>query len=377
MNIIVKEVLNKKDLKTFAKIPFPMYKGNPYWVPQLIGDDMEIFDRQKNPAFENADARLFLAYRDGKAVGRIAAINSRIANQKYNTRNLRFGWFESPDHPEVAAALFKMVEDWAKELGMETITGPHGFCDLDPQGMLVEGFDKLATIAGYYNPPYYQKLVEGQGYQKEIDYLEFLTRVPYDTGIPEKLLRLADRIRERSKLQALRFTSKKDILRRADELFHLLDESFEEIYGSVPLTEKQMRYYIKKYITFVDKDLLKIMVNEKDEMVGFMLTMPSLSRAYQKANGRLLPLGWWHLLRGLKENDVLDFYLAGIKKNYRGLGVDLLMVIDITQTAMKKGFKFAESNQELETNTKVHAQWKYFNPTQHKRKRIFKKVLTK
>jgi hypothetical protein len=275
----------------------------------------------------------------------------------------------------VAAALFKVVEDWAKELGMETITGPHGFCDLDPQGMLVEGFDKLSTIAGYYNPAYYQKLVEGQGFQKEIDYLEFLTRVPHDTGIPEKLLRLADRIRERSKLRALKFNSKKDILRRADELFHLLDESFEEIYGSVPLTEKQMRYYIKKYITFVDKDLLKIMVNEKDEMVGFMLTMPSLSRAYQKTKGRLLPLGWWHLLRGLKENDVLDFYLAGIKKHYRGLGVDLLMVIDITQTAMKKGFKFAESNQELETNTKVHAQWKYFNPLQHKRKRIFKKKL--
>jgi hypothetical protein len=241
--------------------------------------------------------------------------------------------------------------------------------------MLIEGFDQQATIAGYYNYPYYRQLVEANGYRKEIDYIEFRTRTPYETGIPEKLLRLAERVGERSKLRALKFNSKKDILLRAKDLFHLLDETFEEIYGAVPLTEKQVRYYIKKYITFVDKDLVKIIVNEKDEMVGFMLTMPSLSRAYQKANGRLLPLGWWHLLRGLKENDVLDFYLAGIKKSYRGLGVDLLMVIDIVQTAMKKGFKFAESNQELETNTKVHAQWKYFNPVQHKRKRIFKKVL--
>jgi hypothetical protein len=377
MKITIKEVLNKKDLKTFVKIPFPIYKGNPNWVPQLIGDDMEIFDHQKNPAFDNAEARLFLAYKNGRPVGRIAAILSHVANSKYGTKNLRFGWFESPDDPEVAAALFNSIEVWGRELGMETITGPHGFCDLDPQGMLVEGFDQLATIAGYYNHSYYRQLVEANGYLKEIDYIEFRTKVPYETGIPEKLLRLAERIRERSKLRALKFNNKKDILLRAEELFHLLDEAFEEIYGAVPLTEKQIRYYVKKYITFVDKDLLKVMVNEKDEMVGFMLSMPSLSRAYQKANGRLLPLGWWYLLRGLKENDVLDFYLAGIKKSYRGLGVDLLMVIDITQTAMKKGFKFAESNQELETNTKVHAQWKYFNPVQHKRKRIFKKVLVK
>jgi hypothetical protein len=378
MSITVKEVLNKNDLKTFVKIPFALYKGNPFWVPQLINDDMEIFNRAKNPAFENADARLFLAYRDGKAVGRIAAILSRVANQKYKTRNLRFGWFDLPDDPETAAALFKVVEDWAKELGMETLTGPHGFCDLDPQGMLVEGFDQQPTIGGYYNFPYYQKLVEGQGFQKEVDYVEFRCQVPNDmSAFPEKLLRLSDRIQERGGLRLLKFKNKKEILGRAEELFHLLDEAFEEIYGAVPLTEKQVHYFIKKYFSYVDKDLIQAVVNEKNEMVGFMIAMPSFSLAFQKAKGSLLPFGWWHILRAMKKSDTLDFYLAGIRKAYRGLGVDLLMVVQMARGAVAKGFCFTESNQELETNSKIQAQWKYFNPVQHKRKRIFKKVLAK
>ncbi|MBU4268196.1 MAG: hypothetical protein KJ808_05040 [Acidobacteria bacterium] len=375
MSITVKEVLNKKDLKAFVKLPFAMYKDDPMWVPQLIRDDMEVFNRAKNPAFDNADARQFLAYKDGKAVGRIAAILSSVANQKYNTRNLRFGWFDAPNDPAVAAALFRTVEAWAKELGMETLTGPHGFCDLDPQGMLVEGFDQLPTIAGYYNFPYYQKLVEDLGFQKEVDYVEFRTHVPEMSAFPEKLLRLAERIKERGGLRVLKFAAKKELLGRAEELFHLLDETFEEIYGAVPLTERQIHYFIKKYFSFVDKDLIQAVVNEKDEMVGFMIAMPNFSRAFQKARGRLLPLGWWHLLRAIKKNDVLDFYLAGIKKNYRGQGVDLLMVVEMAHKAIAKGFRYTESNQELETNTKIQAQWKYFNPVQHKRKRIFKKVL--
>jgi hypothetical protein len=378
MPITVKEVKAKADLKRFVKLPFELYKDDPMWIPQLISDEMEIFDKEKNPAFENADSRLFLAYKDDKPVGRVAAINNRAANDKYKTKNLRFGWFDSVNDPEVAAALFQAVEGWAKELGHETLTGPHGFCDLDPQGMLVEGFEHLPTIAGYYNFPYYQKLVEDLGFAKEIDYVEFRAQVPKDmSAFPEKLVRLADRILERGGLRLLKFEKKKDILDRAEELFHLLDEAFDEIYGSVPLTERQIHYYVKKYFSFVDKDLIQAVVNEKDEMIGFMIAMPSLSRAFQKAGGHLLPFGWWHLLRALKKSDVLDFYLAGIKKSHRGLGVDLLMVVNIARAAVAKGFRFTESNQELETNNKIQAQWKYFDPVQHKRKRIFKKVLMK
>jgi hypothetical protein len=377
MSITVKEVLSKKDLKTFAKLPFPMYKGNPFWVPQLIHDDMEIFDKEKNPAYENADSRLFLAYKEGRPVGRVAAIHSRVANKKYNTKNLRFGWFDAPDDPEIAAALFGAVEGWARELGMETLTGPHGFCDLDPQGMLVEGYDQEPTIAGYYNFPYYQKLVEDQGFQKEIDYIEFRTQVPAAmSAFPEKLLRLAERIQERGGFKLLKFNNKKEIMARVEEVFVVIDEAFEEIYGAVPLTHNQVRYFIKKYFGFIDKDLVQVVVTDKNELVAFMLAMPSLTKAFQKANGHLFPFGVFHILRALKkQNDVLDFYLAGIKKKYRGLGIDLLMVVEIARSAVAKGFLFTESNQELETNTKIQAQWKYFNPVQHKRKRIFKKVL--
>jgi hypothetical protein len=376
MPVTIKEVFNKSDLKKFVKLPFALYKDDPLWVPQLIRDDMEIFNKANNPAFEYADCRQFLACKDGKPVGRIAAIHNRAANEKYKTRNLRFGWFDSIDDPEVAAALFAVVEGWARELGLETLTGPHGFCDLDPQGMLVEGFDQLPTIAGYYNFPYYPKLMEGLGFVKEIDYVEFRIQVPPDmSAFPEKLLRLAERIQERGSLRVLSFASKKEILARGVELFHLLDEAFEEIYGAVPLTERQVRYFVKKYFAFVDKDLIQMVVNEKNELVGFMIVMTSFTRAFQKARGRLFPFGWWHLLRALKKYEILDFYLAGIKKQYRGMGVDLLMVVNIARAAVARGFRATESNQELETNTKIQAQWKYFNPELHKRKRIFKKTL--
>lgn len=376
MAVTIQEVVSNRDLKKFVKFPFRMYRNNPNWVPPLIMDDIGVFNRKKNPAFENADCKLFLAYRDGQPVGRIAAILSHVANEKFKTRNMRFGWFESENDEEVTAALMGAVEKWAREKGLNTITGPQGFCDLDPQGMLIEGFEYLSTIAGIYNLSYYPQLLEKNGFTKDIDYVEFQSFVPYDTGIPEKLVRLADRVRERSNLRVLRFASKKEVRKRAEEIFDVLDEAYEEIYGAVPLTRRQVRYFVNKYFSFVDKDMVKAVVNDKNEMVGFMVTMPSFSRAMQKTRGRLLPFGWYHLLKAFKNNDTLDFYLIGIKRAYRGLGVDLLMVIEIVKTAMAKGFKISESNQELETNNKVQAQWKYFNPVQHKRRRVFKKTLT-
>lgn len=375
MAVTVQEVTSKRDMRAFVRLPFRIYQGNPNWVPPLIMDDLSTFDRRKNPAFDSADCKLFLASRDGRPVGRVAAILNHAANKKFSSRNLRFGWFEAENDEEVASALFAAVEKWARETGMNSITGPHGFCDLDPQGMLVEGFDRLGTIAGIYNHSYYPLLLEKNGFVKEIDYVEFQSRVPSETGIPEKLVRLAERVKERSGLRVLRFGSKKDVLKRADELFDVLDEAYEEIYGAVPLTRRQVKYFVGKYFSFVDKDLIKAVVNDKDEMVGFMITMPSMSRAMQKARGRLLPFGWFHIMRAFKECEILDFYLIGIRRAYRGLGVDLLMVIEIAKTALKKGFTLTESNQELETNTKVQAQWKYFDPVQHKRRRIFRKTL--
>ncbi len=375
MDINIKIVKTKKDLKTFIKVPYMIFKDNPYWVPPLIKDELQTFDKKKNPAYESADTRLFVAYKDKKPVGRIAGILSYIANDKYNVKNLRFGWFDTIDDYEVASSLFKAAENWGKELGMESLTGPHGFTDFDPEGMLIEGFNELPTIVTIYNHSYYPELTEKYGFEKDVDYVEFKTMVPHETGIPEKLLRLAQRIKERSNLKIFKFKSKKEILTRSKELFNLLDEAFEEIYGSVPISNDQVEYYMKNYFSFVDPDMLKAVVNEKDEMIGFMITFPNLSKAFQKAKGKLFPIGWYHILKALKKHEVIDFYLAGIKKKYRGIGVDLLMVIEIVKTAMKKGFKYAESNPELEDNKKVHAQWKYYNPTQHKRRRIYKKKI--
>lgn len=376
MSIEIRAVKTKKDLKKFVEFPFGIYKGNDCWVPPLIFDEMEIFNKKKNPAFDTADTRMFIAYRDNKPVGRIAAILSHAANEKYNVKNLRFGWFDTIDDFEVARALFDKVEDWGRELGLETLTGPHGFTDLDPEGMLVEGFDQLATIAVYYNHAYYPEFAQKYGFEKEIDYVEYKAIPPYEEGIPPKLLRLGERIKERTGIHILKFKNRRDVMNNAGAIFHLLDEAYEELYGAVPLTEKQINYYVKKYIPFTDPKLLQLAVDENGDAVGFLVAMPNLSRAFQKANGRLFPFGWFHILRSFKKYEVLDFYLAGIKKKYRGLGVDLLMVLEVVKAAMEKGIKFSESNPELEDNKKIQAQWKYFNPTLHKRRRIFKKKIS-
>lgn len=376
MSITVKTVESRKDLKSFVKFPFKIFKGNKFWVPQLTMDEMEIFNRKKNPSYDSGDSKLFLAYRDGEIVGRVAAINSFVANEKYKTKNLRFGWFDSIDDQEVADSLFDAVERWGKELGLETLTGPHGFNDLDPEGMLIEGFDKLQTIAVYYNHPYYKNLLDNFGFEKEIDYIEFRADLPKEGEIPEKLLRIADKIKERTKLRIIELKSKKELIKVwAVQVFDVLEEAFEEIYGSVPLNKKQVDYYIKKYFSFVEKDLIQIVVNEEDKVVGFIIALPSLSHAFQKAKGSIFPFGWYYLLKGLKERETLDFYLAGIRKSYQGRGLGLLMILEMRKAARRMGFKTVESNPELENNTKIHGQWKYFKHEQHKRRRIFKKQI--
>ncbi|MCI0471500.1 MAG: hypothetical protein L0Y73_07580 [Candidatus Aminicenantes bacterium] len=374
MSIQVKMVVTKRDLKAFVAVPFDIYKGNPYWVPPLIGEELKNFDRKHNPAYRHADARLFIAYKSGKPVGRIAAIISFAANKKYNARNLRFGWFDTIDDYAVAEALFQEVEKWGKELGMNTLTGPHGFSDLDPEGMLIEGFDRLPTIAVNYNHPYYPVFTEKYGFEKDVDYLEFLGEPPGPEPL-EKLLRIADRIKERSSFRILKFKNKKEMLARGRAVFRLLNEAFENIYGSVPLTEEQINYYIEKYLSYVDKELIKVAVNKNDETIGFIVAIPNLSRAFQKAKGKLFPSGWYHILKALMSREKIDLYLVGVRAGYRGLGVDLLMAAELIETAVKKGVKKTQSNVILEKNLKAQAQLKFLNPVIYRRSRIFKKKL--
>jgi hypothetical protein len=337
---------------------------------------MELLTPGKNPAFENAEAQTFLALRDGRIVGRIAAILSHAANRKYGTKNLRFSWFDTIDDLEVARALFAAVEDWGKQRGMETLTGPHSFTDLDPEGMLIQGFDELSTIAVMYNYAYYPTLAEQCGFSKDIDYVEFQALPPVGAALPEKTVKLAEWAQKRNNFRIVKYKTvaqaKKE---RAAELFDVLDEAFEELYGTVPLSRTQKEYFVNKYMSLVNPDFLEIAVNEKDEMIGFIIAMPSLSRAFQKANGRLFPFGFLYILRALKKYDTLDFYLAGVKKAYRGKGVDLIMTIDVFRTGMAKGVRRAESNPELETNSKIQNEWKIVPVRQHKRRRIYRKTI--
>ena len=371
----IREVQNKRDLKTFVTFPLHLYRNHPFYVPSLIVDEIETFSPSKNPAYQNCETKLFLVYRHHSCVGRIAGIISHIANEKYKEKNLRFGWFDTINDQKSAELLFSALESWGKERGMKTCTGPQGFTDLDPAGMLIEGFEELGTMATRYNYPYYPDLVEKCGYEKLIDSLEFQTMVPYEKGIPESLVKAAEWVKERYKFHILEFKNKKEALKRGMELINLIDESYTELYGTVPLTENQKNYYIKKYLPYIQIDFIKAVANEKGEMIGFLITMPSLSLALQKAKGRLFPFGFWYLLKALKTYQILDFYLAGVKKEYRNKGVDILMVYEITKTAMKFGFSYGESNPELETNKKIQNEWKLFSPRQHKRRRIYRKEI--
>lgn len=367
----IREVQNKRDLKCFVKFPLQLYRNHPYYVPPLITDEISIFSPIKNPAYENCETKLFLAYHNNSCVGRIAGIISHIANKKYQEKNLRFGWFDSINEEKSAELLFSALESWGKERGMTTCTGPQGFTDLDPTGMLIEGFDELSTMATLYNYPYYQNLIEKCGYTKLIDALEFQTKVPDEKDIPESLIKSAEWVKKRYNYRILEFKNKREALQRGIELINLIDESYADLYGTVPLTEKQKNYYLKKYLPYIQTDFIKVVADEEDNLIGFLITMPSLSQALQKAQGRLFPFGFWYLLKALKTYQVLDFYLAGVKKEYRNKGVDILMVSEITKTAAKFGFSYSESNPELETNKKIQNEWKLFKPRQHKRRRIY------
>ena len=362
-------------MKRFIQVPYRIFKDSPWWVPPLIRDEMEMFNPKKNPALEDAETRLFIAYQHNEPVGRIAAILSHAANKKYATLNLRFGWFDTIRNIEVSRALFSAAESWGRQRGMTTITGPQGFTDLDPEGMMISGFDTLPTIVGMYNYDYYPQFMEEMGFEKEIDYFEFLTPIPHETGIPPKLLRLADRVKQRTSIRLLEFKNKKEVMKVAPDIFRLINEAFTDIYGTVPFSERFIEYNVKKYIPFLQLDMLKVAVDPAGELVAFLFTGPSLSRAFQKARGRLFPFGWFHILKGLRSHEVVDFYMAAVKKEHQGKGIDLLMVIEITKMALERGFQFAESNLELENNTKVQALWKHFNPTRHRTRRIFKKEI--
>lgn len=376
MAIIIKKVSSKKELKTFIRFNYELYKGNPYSVPDLYDDMLNTFSSKKNAAFEFCEAEYFLAYKDNKVVGRVAAIINNRANQTWDKKEVRFGWIDFIDDEEVSSALLKAVEDWGKQKGMDTITGPLGFTDMDAEGMLIEGFDQLGTMATIYNYPYYSQHMEKLGFEKDADWVEFKLYVP--DQLPEKFVRISEIILQKYKLKIKKLT-RKEIKEKhyGQKIFDLINEAYAPLYGFSKMTQGQIDQYVNTYLPLLDLRMVSIVETEDGELVAAGISMASLSKALQKAKGRILPFGWFYLLKALfiKRPKVLDLLLVGVKPEYQSKGVNALLFYDLVPTFKKMGFVYGESNPELEENKKVQAQWSAFESVQHKRRRAFKKAI--
>ena len=374
MSVEIKKVTSPKELKRFIRFNYEFYKENPYSVPDLYDDMLNTFSPKKNAAFEFCEADYFLAYRDGQIVGRVAAIINKRANERWDKRTVRFGWIDFIDDIEVSRALIDTVKAWGKERGMEEIEGPLGFTDMDAEGMLVEGFDQLSTMATIYNYPYYPRHMEKLGLEKSADWVEMKIYIPEE--IPEKHKRISDIIARKYDLHIRKLKSKKEVRESgvAHEIFRLINDAYEPLFGFSRMTERQIDQYVNMYVPVLDLRMVSIVENAQNEIVAVGISMASLSRALQKAKGRLLPFGWWHLLKALmwKRPKVLDLLLVGVRPDYQGKGVNALLFTDLIPTYQQLGFEYAESNPELELNEKVQNQWQYFKTEQHKRRRCFK-----
>lgn len=374
--IEIKEIApTKGNLKKFTKFQIDLYKGNPYYVPPLISDDVATLNPEENPAFDFCDAAYFMAYRDGEPVGRIAGIINRQVNEKSNSKTARFGFVDFVDDPEVSDALMGAVENWARKKGMKKIIGPLGFTDLDHEGMLIGGYEELGTMATIYNYPYYPEHMERLGYEKESDWLEFVMEVP--DKIPEKYSRIAEIVKKKFGLRVLKYTNRNRIKKEyGHALFHLINDAYKDLYQYSTLTERQIEYYIDIYLGLLNLDLVTLVVDKEDRLVGVGISMPSMSRALQKSGGSYFPMGWYHLLKGLKgKNDRVDLLLVAVAPDYQNKGVNALLFTDLIPYYQKYGYKYAESNPEMETNSKVQSQWEYFVTRQHRHRRSFAKKL--
>lgn len=372
----VKQIpLKKSELRKFTNFQIKLYDGNPYYVPPLVSDEVQTLTPALNPASDFCEHACFMAFRDGKPVGRIAAIINHQVNNDYKQKNARFGFIDFINDFEVSEALLRTAEDWARSKGMKKIIGPLGFTDLDQEGMLVEGFEELSTMATIYNYPYYPEHLERLGYKKESDWVEFLMEVP--EAIPDKYNRIADIVKRKYKLRVLKYTSRKRIKNEYGKaLFHLINDAYKDLYQYSRLSERQIDHYISVYLNLLNLELVTLVVDENDSLVGVGISMPSMSRALQKSKGKFLPLGWYHLLKGLKgKNDRVDLLLVGVKPECQNKGVNALLFQDLIPYYIKNGFKYAESNPEMETNAKVQSQWEYFNHRQHRRRRCYYKNL--
>ncbi|MDR3060987.1 MAG: hypothetical protein LBU57_02600 [Dysgonamonadaceae bacterium] len=375
MSIKIKEVETEQELKQFVEFNIKLYEGCPYHVPGLISDEMMTLSKKKNPAFDFCEAKYFLAYKEGIIAGRIAGIINHEANKHWNETNVRFGFIDFIDDENVSAALIGAVEKWGRKKGMTAIHGPLGFTDMDHEGLLVWGFEEVGTMATSYSYPYYKDHLAKLEYEKDQDWNEFKINIPKE--VPEKYARISQIVLKKYGLKIVKFKKTREIWPYAQKIFELWNEAYKPLYGYSRLTPKQIEYYVKMYIPMLSLDLVTLVVKEEDDsLVGIAITLPSLSKALKKAKGKFFPIGWIHLLKALYgNNNVVDLYIIGVAPEYQNKGVNALMFNDLIPIFNQKGYVYAESNPELELNTKVQSQWEDYDAVHHKTRRAFIKKI--
>lgn len=364
----------KKELLKFIHFPIDvLYNDSMCYVPDLVSDMLSTFLPSENPAYDFCESAFFMAYRNGKPVGRIAAIINSLVNKREQKAEGRFGFVDFVDDEEVVDALMQAAEQWVKEKGMTQFTGPLGFTDMDPEGCLIEGFDQLGTQATIYNYPYYQKHFERLGFVKDVDWVEFKVIVPEQ--IPEKMVKIGNIVQHRFNLHLVKMNSTKELVKKyGNEIFALINESYDSLFGYSPLSEKQVKHYINVYLPFLPLDHISLVADANDKLVGVGISVPSLSRALIKSRGRMLPFGWYHMLKAIKhEGRIVDLLLIAVAPEYQSKGVNSLFFVDLIPAFNKRGYEWAETNIELENNENVQKQWQYFDLEQHKRRRAFTK----
>lgn len=369
----IKEVTDSSALRKFICFPDRLYKNNPYRVPPLHYIEKGALSKDKNPAFDYCEAKYWLAYKDGKLSGRIAGIINHSANKLLNESSVRFGWIDFIDDYEVSSKLVSAVEDWAHARGYSHVHGPLGFTDMDLEGMLVEGFDEIGTQAVLYNYDYYPKHIERLGYAKEVDWVQFEIKVPDE--VPERIKRIAEVVLQKYNLHILRAKSSKDLLPYAPKMFETMNESFSELYGYVPLTDRQMQYYTDMYFSLINPEFVCFILDENDDLAGFGLSLYSLSKSLIKAKGRLFPFGFIHIWNGLRHNDTVDILLQGVKRKYINKGLPAIFFAELMQAFIDKGVKTAVSSHALEKNIAAYLMFDDFMSRNHLRRRCFGKML--
>ena len=374
-NIVIKEAKTQEELHAFVKFPFTLYKDNPYWVPPLIKDEIETIDPNLNPVYQNSDARFFLAYKEEKVVGRIAAIVNWIEVNEIKKSKVRFGWFDTIDNIEVTKLLIDKVIKFGKEHKLKNIEGPLGFSNLDKAGLLIEGFKERNTLITLYNHPYYVEHLKKLDFNEAARWVEYEIKIDDFESSPEKVKRFSKLIMERYNLTLLNFKNRSEILPYVDQMFDLLDKTYNSLQTYIPIQDYQIENYKKRFLKFVNPDFIKCIIDNEGKLICFSITMPSFTKALKSINGKLTFINSYHILKAMYFNERASFYLIGIRPDYQNKGIPAIIFNEMQKLFNKQKITIVETNPELEENIAIQKLWKNYEHRLHKRRATFNKKI--